>query len=146
MTTAVSINGDRLGGGGSRAVRAGIATRRRVAVRPGRQRRGSSGRPGARHQGAGGSAMRKLPDSGAAEHSYGLYTRQDARRLRCTLIAALEEMSVDPGRSLSVVIVGGGPTGLEMAGTLADLRNIALKAAYPEVAPERVRVTLVEQG
>jgi NADH:ubiquinone reductase (H+-translocating) len=83
---------------------------------------------------------------GAAEHSYGLYTRQDARRLRCTLIAALEEMSAGPGLSLSVVIVGGGPTGLELAGTLADLRNIALKAAYPDVRPARIKVTLVEQG
>jgi NADH:ubiquinone reductase (H+-translocating) len=43
-----------------------------------------------------------------------------------------------------VVIVGAGPTGVEMAGTLAELRNIALPVTYPELELDRVRVVLVE--
>ncbi len=42
------------------------------------------------------------------------------------------------------VIVGAGPTGVEMAGTLAELRNVALPVTYPELDLERVRVVLVE--
>jgi len=42
--------------------------------------------------------------------------------------------------------VGGGATGVEMAGTLAELRNIALPAAFPEIDAARVHVRLVELG
>lgn len=43
-----------------------------------------------------------------------------------------------------VVIVGAGPTGVELAGALAELRNKALPVMYPELDLERVRVVLVE--
>jgi NADH dehydrogenase len=42
--------------------------------------------------------------------------------------------------------VGGGATGVELAGTLAELRNIALPTAYPEIDRERVHIRLVEQA
>jgi NADH:ubiquinone reductase (H+-translocating) len=84
---------------------------------------------------------------GAAEHSIGLYTRRDAIRLRDQLMAELESRSV-PGdtRPLNVTIIGGGATGVEVAGTLAELRNIALHAAFPDVDRERFHVRLVELG
>ena len=52
---------------------------------------------------------------------------------------------VRPG-GLAITIVGGGPTGVELAGTLADLRNIALAAAFPDVDPGDLQIRLIEQG
>ena len=90
---------------------------------------------------------------GAAENSLGLYTRRDAVALRNRLIAELERRSYPDsgadGRAdddLNITIVGGGATGVELAGTVAELRNIALPAGFPEVDPATVHVRLVEQG
>jgi NADH dehydrogenase len=84
---------------------------------------------------------------GAAEHSWSLYTRRDAVALHNRLAASLERLSVaGPGPGLAVTIVGGGATGVELAGTLAELRNIALPAAYPDVDPASMHVRLIEQA
>jgi NADH dehydrogenase len=45
-----------------------------------------------------------------------------------------------------VTIVGGGATGVELAGTLAELRNIGLPVAYPDVDPATLHVRLIEQA
>jgi NADH:ubiquinone reductase (H+-translocating) len=84
---------------------------------------------------------------GAAEHSFALYTRVDAIRLRDRLLHALDALSgADPSAGLSVTVVGGGATGVELAGTLADLRNIALPASFPEIDPARLQFRVVERG
>jgi NADH:ubiquinone reductase (H+-translocating) len=84
---------------------------------------------------------------GAEEHSFSLYTRHDAIRLRNRLVAELEKRSVAGDDSdLGITIVGGGATGVEMAGTLAELRNIALPASFPAIDPARICVTLIELG
>jgi NADH dehydrogenase len=84
---------------------------------------------------------------GAAEHTRALYTRAEAIALRDELMGALERVASGRGRDdLTVVIVGGGATGVEMAGTVAELRTAGLAAAFPEINPARVRVLLVEQG
>jgi NADH:ubiquinone reductase (H+-translocating) len=85
--------------------------------------------------------------AGAAEHSLSLYTRRDAITLRNTLMDELERRNeglADP--ELDVTIVGGGATGVELAGTLAELRNVALPAVYPQVDRSRFRVRLIEMG
>jgi NADH dehydrogenase len=84
---------------------------------------------------------------GAAEHSMALYTRREAIALRDRLMAALEELTTQ-GRSgqLTAVIVGGGTTGVETAGALAELRNAGVKAAFPEITPGQVNVVLIEQA
>jgi NADH:ubiquinone reductase (H+-translocating) len=85
--------------------------------------------------------------TGAAEHSLSLYTRRDAITLRNRLMAALESRNeglADP--ELDVTIVGGGATGVELAGTLAELRNVALPAVFPEVDRSMFRVRLIEMG
>jgi NADH:ubiquinone reductase (H+-translocating) len=84
---------------------------------------------------------------GAAEHSLSLYTRRDAIALRNQLLAALEgrnEGTGDP--ELDVTVVGGGATGVELAGTLAELRNVALPAVFPEIDRSMFRVRLIEMG
>jgi NADH:ubiquinone reductase (H+-translocating) len=84
---------------------------------------------------------------GAAEHAYSLYTRRDAVVLRDHLMARLEHLSAAAGKpDLGITIVGGGATGVELAGTVAELRNIALPASFPEIDPTRIKVTLVELG
>lgn len=84
---------------------------------------------------------------GAAEHSLSLYTRKDAIRLRDRLMAVLEERSGGgSSQDLAITVVGGGATGVELAGTLAELRNIALPASFPELDPSTVHVRLIEQG
>ncbi len=85
--------------------------------------------------------------AGAAEHSISLYTRRDAVALRNTLLDALERRNeglADP--ELDVTVVGGGATGVELAGTLAELRNIALPAAFPEIDRSAFRVRLIEMA
>jgi NADH dehydrogenase len=85
--------------------------------------------------------------TGAAEHALSLYTRRDAIILRDQLMTELERRSA-PGdtRELDVTVVGGGATGVELAGTLAELRNIALPASFPEIDAARIHVRLIELG
>jgi NADH dehydrogenase len=84
---------------------------------------------------------------GAAENSLSLYTRRDAIALRNQLLYEFERRAgggADP--EFDVTVVGGGATGVELAGTLAELRNIALPAAFPEIDRRQMRVRLIEQG
>jgi NADH:ubiquinone reductase (H+-translocating) len=85
--------------------------------------------------------------AGAAEHSLSLYTRRDAIALRNALMHALERRNeglTDP--ELDVTVVGGGATGVELSGTLAELRNVALPAVYPRIDRSMFRVRLIEMG
>jgi NADH:ubiquinone reductase (H+-translocating) len=84
---------------------------------------------------------------GAGENSLSLYTRRDAIALRNRLLLEFERRaSGDAGPEFDITMVGGGPTGVELAGTLAELRNIALPAAWPEVDQKKVRVRLIEMA
>ena len=84
---------------------------------------------------------------GADRQSMSMYTRRDAVALRERLEAELERRSwggVSAG--LSITIAGGGATGVELAGTLAELRNIAVPASFPGIDPATMKVTLIEQA
>ncbi len=83
--------------------------------------------------------------AGAAQNTFGLYTRADAIVLRDHLMAAFEQLSVTSG-DLHVTVAGGGPTGVELAGTLAELRATVLDATFPDVDPARVHVRLIEMA
>jgi NADH:ubiquinone reductase (H+-translocating) len=82
---------------------------------------------------------------GAAENTFGLYTRTDAIVLRDHLMAGFERLSVEES-DLYVTVVGGGATGVELAGTLAELRGTVLASTFPDVDPARVHVRLVEMA
>jgi NADH dehydrogenase len=85
--------------------------------------------------------------AGAAEYSLGLYTRHDAIVLRDRITAELDRISLTGlTGDVAVTVVGGGATGVELAGSLADLRGTALTAFFPEIDPARVHITLVEHG
>jgi NADH:quinone reductase (non-electrogenic) len=81
---------------------------------------------------------------GAAEETLGLYTRRDAITLRDHIMARLERLDIAPGRDVNFTVVGGGATGVELAGSLAELRA-ALDVAYPGIAESQVHIRLVEQ-
>ena len=84
---------------------------------------------------------------GAAEYTMSMYTRAEALRVRDTIFGSLEIIAgrADSNTSgFTVVIVGGGPTGVEMAGQLAELKTETIPSVYPELNPARVHVVLVE--
>jgi NADH dehydrogenase len=84
---------------------------------------------------------------GAAEYAYSMYTRRDAIVLRDHLMDELERRSrAGDSRQLDITVVGGGATGVELAGTIAELRNIALPASFPQVQPDRFHIRLIEMG
>ena len=84
---------------------------------------------------------------GAEEYTMSMYTRAEALGVRDTIFGSLEIIAgrSDPNTSgFTVVIVGGGPTGVEMAGQLAELKTETIPSIYPELNPARVHVVLVE--
>lgn len=86
-----------------------------------------------------------------AGHAPGLKTLDDALRLRRHLLVAFEraEAESDPARRaawLSFAIVGGGPTGVELAGTLAEIARHTLKNEFRNIDPGESRVRLIEAG
>ncbi len=85
---------------------------------------------------------------GAAAHSITIYTRAGAIAARDRVLTALERVSAhrDTAPAPVFVVVGGGATGVEMAGALAELRNEAVPVAYPEIDVDDVRIVLVEMS
>ncbi|RLK52269.1 NAD(P)/FAD-dependent oxidoreductase [Microbacterium telephonicum] len=85
---------------------------------------------------------------GAKEHSFAVYSRSQALAIRDTLFTRLERATQqgDRRKGLNVVVIGGGPTGVEMAGALAELRDQGLEPAYPELEGDAFRITLVQRG
>ena len=82
---------------------------------------------------------------GAAENTFGLYTRRDAIALRDHIMAGIQRLS-ESGGDLNVTVVGGGATGVELAGTLAELRKVVFRSTFPDVDPGRLHVRLVEMA
>lgn len=85
---------------------------------------------------------------GVEEHAFTIYTRGASLVTRDHLFSRLEYLAT-PGSGehpVNIVVVGGGPTGVEMAGTLAEMAHLAIPYAYPEVDPKRMHVILIEMG
>ena len=86
-----------------------------------------------------------------AAHAPGLKTLDDALRLRRRLLLAFEraEAEADPERRvgwLSFAIIGGGPTGVELAGTLAEIARHTLRREFRHIDPASAKVRLIEAG
>ncbi len=81
----------------------------------------------------------------------GLKELDDATRIRRRILLAFEraECETDPSmqrRLLTFVIVGGGPTGVELAGAIAELARRALAADFRHIDPTHARIVLCEAG
>lgn len=86
-----------------------------------------------------------------AEHAPGLKSLEDAFLLRHRVLGAFEraEMETDPAARealLEFVIVGAGPTGVELAGAVAELSRRSLTRDFRRVTPACARIRLVEAG
>jgi NADH dehydrogenase len=86
-----------------------------------------------------------------APHAPGPLTLEDARRIRTRLLTSFEraETSRDPAEQealMTVAIVGGGPTGVEMAGAVAELTRHALARDFRRIDPRHARIVLIEAG
>jgi len=97
-----------------------------------------------------------------ASHSYfghnefapfapGIKTLADAESVRAKVLKAFEtaEIEEDPTKHqdlLTFVLVGAGPTGVEMAGALAELRRFTLKSDFRRIDPQRARIILAQAG
>jgi NADH dehydrogenase len=86
-----------------------------------------------------------------ARHAPSLKTIADARRIRSTILRAFEqaEQESDPDRRralLTFVLVGGGPTGVELAGALAELARDSLAPDYRHIDTRTARILLLEAG
>jgi len=112
-------------------------------------------RDGASYQGdylvlAAGSQANFFNTPGAEQHAFPLYSLEEAQRLRSRVLAVFEDADRDPSLldkgALNFVIVGGGATGTELAGALADMINLTMTREYTDLAVTRAQVILVEHG
>src|SRR5262245_35661372 len=96
-----------------------------------------------------------------SEHAYfghdwssyapGLKTIDEATYLRRRILLAFERAATEPDadeqrRLLNFVVVGGGPTGVEMAGAIAELAKRALASDFRSIDPRCARIILIEAG
>ncbi|HKZ09320.1 MAG TPA: NAD(P)/FAD-dependent oxidoreductase [Rhodanobacteraceae bacterium] len=86
-----------------------------------------------------------------AEYAPGLKTMDDALAIRRRILAAFEAAEREPdsekrARWLTFVIVGAGPTGVELAGTLAEIAHHTLPREFRIAHPRNARIHLVEAG
>lgn len=98
---------------------------------------------------ATGSANAYFGNPQLAERTIGMKALDEAMRLRNHVLSCLERaaQTADPAERaewLTFVIVGGGPTGVEYSGALAELLEMVLGRDFPELAPGSARVVLVE--
>jgi NADH dehydrogenase len=99
---------------------------------------------------AAGSSTNYFGVDGAREHAFPLYSLEDAIRVRNHLLSLFEAADsrpqlVDDG-VLNFVVVGGGPTGVEVAGALVELIDKVLEQDFHDLDVHRARVVLVEQA
>lgn len=101
---------------------------------------------------AAGATAEHFGIPGAAEHGWPLYTLADAAALRNHILERFEAADADPAGAtlddgaLTFAVVGGGPTGVEVAGALAELIRVVLRKDFPHLDTGRARIVLLEMG
>jgi NADH dehydrogenase len=86
-----------------------------------------------------------------ASHAPGLKTLDDALELRRRMLIAFEMAEREPDATrkrhfLTFVIIGGGPTGVELAGALAEIARHTLRYEFDTIDPKTSRIVLIEAG
>ena len=100
---------------------------------------------------APGSDTQTFRTPGVAEHAFFMRELGDAVSVRnhiidCFELAAQEQSAERRAALLRFVVVGGGPTGVELMAEIRDLIEHVLTVRYPEVSPEEVDLVLVQSG
>lgn len=97
---------------------------------------------------AAGATANFFGIEGAADHALPLYTLADAAALRNHVLACFEAADADPSLVadgvLTFVVVGGGPTGVEVSGALAELFQVVFRRDFPRLDVGAARILLVE--
>jgi NADH dehydrogenase len=97
-----------------------------------------------------GASVNFFGTEGAAEHAFPMYTLADAMRLKDHVLRKWEAADKHPelldDGALNIVVVGGGPTGVETAGALAELYRANLAKDYRDIPEDKARIVLVEAG
>jgi NADH dehydrogenase len=86
-----------------------------------------------------------------AHHCIGLKSLAEATAIRASVLDSFEraEANEDPAevaRLMTIVVVGGGPTGVELAGSFAELSKKALRGNFRNIDPSTTRIVLIEAG
>ena len=97
---------------------------------------------------AAGAVTNDFGIPGVAEHAFGMKSLEDAMAIRTHVLLQFERADarpelVDEG-ALTIVIAGGGPTGVELAGGMVELFHSVLHKDFPQIDTRRARVVLVE--
>ena len=99
---------------------------------------------------AAGSQPNFFGTPGAPESSFPLYSLDDATRLRSRILGIFEQVDRDPKLiergALNFVIVGGGPTGVEVAGAIADMLSVTVPATYEDLDAAAAQIHLLDYG
>jgi NADH:ubiquinone reductase (H+-translocating) len=99
---------------------------------------------------AAGSQPNFFGTPGAEEHAFPLYCLDDAQRLRSRILGVFEEADRDVDLiakgALNFVVVGGGPTGVELAGALADLIHETMVGEYHSLPVTSAQIHIVDLG
>jgi NADH dehydrogenase len=99
---------------------------------------------------AAGSQPNFFHTPGARDNSFPLYSLDDATRLRSRILGLFEQVDRNPALvqrgALNFVIVGGGPTGVEVAGALADMIAVTVPAEYRDIDVTKAHVHLLDYG
>ncbi len=97
---------------------------------------------------AAGTVSSDFGVAGVREHAYLLKSIDEAIELRSAVLSRFEEANADPSEidrgALTFVIAGGGPTGVELSGALAELFDKVLAKDFKNLDVARARVVLVE--
>ena len=98
-----------------------------------------------------GAVVNFFGTQGAQEHAFPLYTLRDAVRLKDHILKTLEATDKNPklidDGALTFCVVGGGPTGVETAGALAELMHAVAEIDYPNLPiKDKVQIILFEAG
>ncbi|HEX4245883.1 MAG TPA: NAD(P)/FAD-dependent oxidoreductase, partial [Acidimicrobiales bacterium] len=96
---------------------------------------------------ASGATVKYFGIPGAAQYAHALYTLADARYLRDHILRRLEEVDADPRLAkdaLTFVVIGGGPTGVEVAGALAELLDVSVRHDGFRFDRSQARIILVD--
>jgi NADH:ubiquinone reductase (H+-translocating) len=85
------------------------------------------------------------------QYAPGLKSLEDALQIRSNVLMAFEKAETEPtpdrhDRLMRVVVVGGGPTGVELAGAFAELARHVLKSDFRKIDPTQAHVILIEAG
>jgi NADH dehydrogenase len=97
---------------------------------------------------AAGAVYNDFGIPGVKEHAFFLKSLTEAVNIRSHILRQLERASANPDLvdqgALNIVIVGGGPTGVEMAGALTELFDRVLPQDYPELDLAKAKIILIE--